>query len=239
MNLRPHIEKLQNLPEHKKKIILWTVVVILGLVMGVFWFQGFIKTLSNIGGQMQNIKIPQINTSGMPSLNILQTTTPGNENVVVQNADWKTYTNSKYGFEIKYPLDWTFREYISGAAFFPKNKSGENTTGNGSVNIGFYERGANYCKIPFEDYVKIAGPSEIQNYESLNTIEIAENDNGIEVYKTTWNYADFQGNKKVSLPIAYFKTENQQSCGSVEAFLNDNNYSDIYDSIISTFKFTN
>jgi hypothetical protein len=29
---------------------------------------------------------------------------------VDETADWKTYTNEKYGFSLKYPTDWSYRE---------------------------------------------------------------------------------------------------------------------------------
>lgn len=229
MQIKEFITKLQNLPDKQKKIVLWTIVVILGLIMSYFWINSAMKRFSTIGEAVQDIELPQIETPNIDALNNLLSD---------QTADWKTYKNDEYGFEIKYPLDWAFRQYISGAAFFPENKSAENTTGNGALNVGFYQRGSNYCEIPFADYVKIAGPSEIQNYESLNIIESGVNNNGIEMYKIAWNYTDFKGDKKVSLPITYFGAANEQLCGSVDAFLNDSSYSDIYSKMISTFKFT-
>jgi len=226
---RIFLEKLRNLPENKKKIILWIIVAILATALGFFWIMGVIDNLQKISNNVSQIKLPEIQTpiTGIPSAQ-----TQNN-----QTSEWKTYKNDRYSFEIKYPSDWNFREYDSGVAFSPQNKLNENTTGNGSINIGFYKRGSNYCKIPFEDYVKIAGPSEIQNYESLNTIKGGLNDNGMEMYEITWNYNDFQGNGKISLPITYFDTK-PELCGEIEAFLNDNNYSDIYNKIISTLNLT-
>mgnify|MGYP001591091465 FL=1 len=42
------IAKLQNLPENKKKIILWTIVVILGLIMGYFWIKSAMNNLQKL-----------------------------------------------------------------------------------------------------------------------------------------------------------------------------------------------
>ena len=64
------MERLQGLPESKKKIILWTVVVILAVFMGFFWVKGVISTVSKIGGEVQNVKIPQIDTSTMPAVDL-------------------------------------------------------------------------------------------------------------------------------------------------------------------------
>jgi len=82
MSFRDFILKLQNLSDQKKKIILWTIVVILAVIMGFFWIKGTINTLSKIGESAQNTKIPQINTSDIPatpSLDVLQTATPSNK----------------------------------------------------------------------------------------------------------------------------------------------------------------
>ena len=46
---RIFLEKLRNLPEQKKKIILWTIVVVLGIVMGIFWIRSAANTLDKIG----------------------------------------------------------------------------------------------------------------------------------------------------------------------------------------------
>ena len=79
---RIFLAKLQSLPDQKKKIILWTIVIILAVIMGFFWLKGAMNTLSKISESAQNIKIPQIDTSNipaMPSLNVSQTVTPSNK----------------------------------------------------------------------------------------------------------------------------------------------------------------
>jgi len=82
MNFREFIVKLQNLPEQKKKIVLWSIVAVLGIIMGFFWIRGAVNGLSKFGEEAQKFKMPQIDTSNlpsMPSLDILQTTTPSNK----------------------------------------------------------------------------------------------------------------------------------------------------------------
>ncbi|MEI7425124.1 MAG: hypothetical protein WCK10_03335 [Candidatus Staskawiczbacteria bacterium] len=228
--IRIFLEKLQSLPEQKKKIILWVIVAVMAVIMGFFWIRGTMSNLSKLGGEIQKVEIPQINMPDITSLN--------EGNAVIKSSENKVYINSKYGFEIIYPTDWSFREYESGATFFPESKAKENTTGNGVINVGFYSRSASYCKIPFEDYVKIAGPSEIQNYESLNSIDGIINSNDVNISIAQWNYTDLSGVGKVSLPITYIETK-PELCGGIEMFLNDNNYSDVYGEMIYKFKFTN
>jgi len=58
--IRIFITKLQNLPEQKKKIILWTVVGILAVIMGFFWIRGAINNFSKIGESVKSINLQDI-----------------------------------------------------------------------------------------------------------------------------------------------------------------------------------
>ncbi len=103
--IKDFLTKLQNLPDKQKKVILWSVVIFFGLIMGAFWINGTINRFSKIGEATKSVNIPSLN---LPSTDLLQTTTPSTENPVVQTdktTDWKTYTSDKYGFEIKYPAN--------------------------------------------------------------------------------------------------------------------------------------
>lgn len=95
MNIRDFIKKLQNLPEKQRKIILWTIVIILALGLGSVWIKMTIDKFS----KMEPIKI---------NLDVLKA--PEFQNTQDQTADWQTYTNSEYGFEIKYPAGSSIRE---------------------------------------------------------------------------------------------------------------------------------
>ena len=68
---RIFLAKLQSLPEKKKKIILFTIVIILGLAMGFFWLTGAINNFSKIGESIKSINLP--------STSVLQTVTPSNK----------------------------------------------------------------------------------------------------------------------------------------------------------------
>lgn len=79
MDYKKFLLKLQNLPDNKKKIILWVVVAILAVIMGSFWINGAINNFQKIGESIGQIELPQIE---MPATEILQTTTPSNENAI-------------------------------------------------------------------------------------------------------------------------------------------------------------
>jgi hypothetical protein len=241
MKFGEFFKKLQNFSETSKKVILFCVVGLIAAVLVYFWFNSAIQKVNNIKTSgMPFLNLPNLDINKVASQIAKQNITPPSENSPAttqitqdQTKDWNIYTNTKYAFELKYPKNWDFTKYDSGAYFFPKGSEDGQV-----INIGFYKRGENYCKINFEDYVKVAAPLEIQNFESLNTLEKGANLNGIDMYATTWNYREINGREKISLPIVYIQTS-VDTCGSLEMFLNDHAYLDIFNQIISTFKFTN
>jgi len=151
-------------------------------------------------------------------------------------TDWLTYKNEKYGYEIQYPADWTYREYPdtgTGAGFrlkgMPENVQNE------YINISIY--GAAKPNANFDDYVKEAGANEIQNFEKINTIKEIFTKSGIKGYETTWNYKDFNGAEKISLPITYFKyPKSLNGLSTVQVGLANEDYETVYEQMLSTFK---
>ncbi len=59
------ILKLQNLEDKQKKIILWTIVAVLAVAMGLFWLNITKNRLSNLGEELNKIKLPQIEMSNI------------------------------------------------------------------------------------------------------------------------------------------------------------------------------
>ena len=88
--IRNFLEKAQGWPDNKKKIVLWTIVVFIAVIMGFFWARGAMNNFSKIGENMQNIQIPQIDTSDMPTMplfDISSVVSPGDGSVLVGTAD--------------------------------------------------------------------------------------------------------------------------------------------------------
>ena len=115
-----------------------TVVIVL-IVMAVLFF---IALIIGVGiWALWHYKIaPEINGSSnkIPA---------ANNNTTSPTADWKTFTSTKYGFSIKYPSTWIYKEYAVGdlsvafaatAADLPKEQTDE------PMGIGF-------TAIPAED----------------------------------------------------------------------------------------
>lgn len=159
-------------------------------------------------------------------------------------SNWKTYTNTKLGYEIKYPNDWEYREYPStqsGAGFRPANKP--NDVQYEFINIDAKGTAESQYDIPFDEYVKTAAVQEIQNFEKLNSIEQVSANSGIKGYKTTWVYTSMTDNeKKISFPITYFdfhRTIDFYKYKAIQVSLGSKDYEEIYGKILYTFKLIN
>ena len=108
MEIKNFIQKLQSLSDKQKKIVLWTIVVILGLVMGLFWIKSTMNRLSDIGKDIGQIEFPQLENplAEIPEIQISSD----------QTDNWETYTNNEFSFEIKYPKDAFFQEVSTSSA---------------------------------------------------------------------------------------------------------------------------
>ncbi|MCX6719812.1 MAG: hypothetical protein NTV36_01760 [Candidatus Staskawiczbacteria bacterium] len=60
MDFHVYLEKLRNLPEMQKKIVLWVIVALLGIIMGFFWVKGAMNNLNKISQSVSQIEFPDI-----------------------------------------------------------------------------------------------------------------------------------------------------------------------------------
>lgn len=153
---------------------------------------------------------------------------------------WQTYANTKFGYSIDYPGNWTFREFPdtqTGAGFRPSDSPSEIA----SECITIDERGtaADEYKTPLVEYAPKAAAIEIQNYEKLNSVRSVTTTAGSAGYETTWIYRTFDGQEKISLPITYF--ENDRADGrlkykTVQITLNSEDCEGTYGQMLPTLK---
>ena len=70
------LEKIQNLSERTRKIIFWSVIIIMGIILLCFWINNFQKKLKNLETEKikEELKIPSLeeefkNLPEMPKIN--------------------------------------------------------------------------------------------------------------------------------------------------------------------------
>ena len=48
MKAYEYLEKLRNMPEKKKIVVLWTIIVVLAIIMGIFWIGDLLNNMNII-----------------------------------------------------------------------------------------------------------------------------------------------------------------------------------------------
>lgn len=171
------------------------------------------------------------------------------QNSNTKTADWKTYVDSAYGYEIKYPSDWVSKQYSSqyGSGGFIKPLDKAYDPVNAYITMSNLPLTQSSCSMPFSDFVKTAYTGQIGGLGSgdqvINSVEKVDSSNGVEAYETTWKGTkpcggECTNSKEVVVigTITYFKAAS--SCNFYQLTLYNDNYLDIYNQMISTFKFT-
>jgi hypothetical protein len=199
--------------------------------------------------QNQQLKKQVLNPQVSPTVQVLFPTPKTSSSISIspdKTTNWKTYVNEKFRYSVKYPNDWTYREFPdtqTGAGFRPLDKPNE--VAYEVINIDFSQSGLNSQNVPFEDYVKRVAIDSIQNYESLNTIDKIITQTNEVGYITTWNVLPLwhpgpttsaKEVSSISLPRTYFNTKDSQG-DLIVISLNNENYLNVYKLILPTFEF--
>ncbi len=208
--IKDFIVKLQALDEKQKKIIMWTIVGILAVIMGIFWIKGTLYKIENMG---------EINL-GFSEMEIIKTTEIENiiGNLSEQTLNWKTYINEEYGFEIKYPKEWdNVDDSGLGNIFFgcPQIKMG------GSLS----------CPLSI-DIISLSDNPTINDYLSNISSTDEENINGLKI--VIYAGEDDLGEKS---SIAFIYGYGEEYLVLIEDYEQNYQTSGIFQQILSTFKF--
>ncbi len=222
-----------NLPQSssKKKWILISAVLLLLIVVSF----GGAYFLSN------KMKSTSVSKAGNNSLNGNATQTTKPTPTPDPTANWRTYTNTKYGYSIQYPENWFARESpdtMTGAAFTSSSKM--NDYASETISIAYAPKPYNDVDIntPFAEYIKTAAIKQIQNYIKLSSINPITTNASFVGYETTWMVQSITGSgTSESLPITFFEIPKDNKA-IIWVFLSKKEDLDTYNKMLSTFKFT-
>jgi hypothetical protein len=191
------------------------------------------------GGYLLKDKIPFIKTI----LDKKTVTAPvTSDNIIYKNAKW--------GYKIEYSKIFSFKEIFNGNGIVlipTANLTGDNndalSSANDAILITVYHKSGDEItsKTPLAEYAKNAAPQEIQNYESLASIETITTKSGDVGYITTWNRSGprFNGvelntKHEPSDPITYFDPADEPYY-AVRIELRDAAYTKEYEEVIRSY----
>ncbi len=65
------LERIQQLPEKKRKVILWSIVTILAISLLFWWFNGFQDRIKGFQKEefIEELNLPEIEMPQMPEIN--------------------------------------------------------------------------------------------------------------------------------------------------------------------------
>lgn len=96
-------------------------------------------------------------------------------NINTNTSNWKTYTNKKYGFSIKYPPDWIIKTYQENNITFTDNKCANQICQQDYHELELDICDKNTCNIVIDDEKEKNSASEVQSIK-------INNDNSIDLY---------------------------------------------------------
>lgn len=211
---------MENEPKHKVDLYMTILLVLVSaLIFGVLGFaygQQIAKESAALESSTASVNYPSESTV-TTSATVSATTSASATASTTSTADWKTYTNSEYGFSFKYPKDWTISKdaFASGGKYLDLNGDGIEF----SVKVNADGYGVEWATDYYKGQINSQGKIEISSHEKTNGLE----ENPESGAATIWTMKYGENSFDV---IDTFKFS--QRAKSVEQ----------YELILSTFQFT-
>lgn len=86
-----YLQKLQALPDNRKKIIIAVIAGACAVILFFFWVNNTLKNISKINNNLQGIQLPAIEDVNKTG---------------IETSNWKVEEDKDNGFAISYPADW-------------------------------------------------------------------------------------------------------------------------------------
>ncbi len=215
----------QNQPK-KTSPVIWVVFVILAvLIIGGFGWYAY----STMQPEEEVVITPTKKSTPTATSTVSPTPTAD------KTADWRVYTNKKYGYSIKYPSDWIIK--TSGNDILVQNKKGDIYASNEGVESGNKVKGSFIT-------ISSANKDNSQTLENYLKSVFYENDNAV-FEKITIN--TYSGLKLKDLDEIWpgdimIHVNNDNQVVSLTLNISDDSETtastNIFNKMLSTFKFT-
>jgi hypothetical protein len=197
----------------------------LNLILISFAFILFIGGVYYLGRQsVKNTEVPAVIPTITPDA-VLPQTNSVPTTVVDPTANWKTYTNSKFNFSFKYPLELT---YIADQS----DQYVENGISNAMILVQNFDgsKPRTETSSDFQIVIYISNKAGQFNLEDPQGVQSKVIINGIEAIKTTTTQ------KWESVPTVIFQSSPNKVAIQLSTPKSINKA--LFDQILSTFKFT-
>lgn len=221
VNLNQPIQQMssQESPLPKKnfpKKIFWIffiVSILIAFAAGGFFF-----------GAKQNVSLSQNKQKIVPTIaQISPTSLPTEISAKVNDptANWKTYVNTKIGFQIRYPKNWLESEPVSDKDNTLVYVNSNESFGAGPEPLKYYVYVAEENSLPAVSFVK----QVVGNYTFYKTKDLPSRSGALSAF------VEDNNKKYISISLAPYDER--------QPFESQDKYITIFDQILSTFKFTN
>jgi hypothetical protein len=129
---------MENTNKSKAKPLIIAIIAI--VILGAFTY--YSRSTNPLVSDKASTSTPSQTETKVPEVpKSVETTTtqpkPATTASSVSTAGWKTHTNTKYGFQIKYPSTWIIRQTDSGSPYITLIKPVNGDESAGAYNIGY------------------------------------------------------------------------------------------------------
>jgi hypothetical protein len=201
------LEKLRNLSDAKKKIIIICTVALFGLGLGSGWVLLTISRLSNAGDFLSSLQLPEIPALSKTAENVQQIftaidTTSSQNGASIDTSTWKDYENSNAKFSLKYPNSWNISDEKDNGSYKTIALIGSE----GAIKISYGQGFSGSCTATHDDVIiddKESSACHVVNNDETEQWDFIIDDKTSSMGIFASAYAPYDQNRDIILNILY------------------------------------